>query len=75
MARKNDVDQHSRNRAGCFAAVGLVLMGAAVLTAVIGAGVGSGVLRADSSGLLLLAALAALLGLGIFLAASRFGRH
>ncbi len=66
--------KEGRRRVGCVALTGMVLVGAAALLGVIGMGAKSGVLRSDPAGLLLLAALLGLLGLGVFIAASRGGK-
>lgn len=56
---------------GCLALAALVLLGAALVLAAVGVGAKAGLLRSDPAGLLLLAALAALVGAGIFIAAGR----
>lgn len=62
---------NNRRRGGCAALVALTLLGAGLLLGVVGLGARAGVLRSDPAGLLLLAAVLGLLGIGVFIAASR----
>lgn len=59
---------------GCMALVGLVLVGAGVLTAAVGAGASAGILRSDPAGLVLTAAFVALLGAAVFVVATGLRR-
>lgn len=60
-----------RRGRGCAALGGLVLLGAALALAVVAMGAGAGLLRSDPAGLLLVAALLALVGIGVFIAIGR----
>lgn len=56
---------------GCAALAGLVLLGAALVLGLVAVGAGAGVLRSDPVGLLLVAAILALVGIGVFIAIGR----
>lgn len=56
---------------GCLALIGIVLMGVGIMVAVVGVAAQSGLLRSDPAGLVLLAAAVGLVGLLVFVAASR----
>lgn len=59
---------------GCLALVGLVLVGAGILTAAVGAGASAGLLRGDPAGLVLVAAAVALTGAAVFVLATGLRR-